>query len=793
LIQFTQDLRRLLEKATEYWVSDYQTTPVYIIAQASCETNPRYTTVKSWSTPNDDNPFSAPFLSYTGAVMDNIILNIERGHWQSTVPGTGECVQISGLGVGNQTQTFNPTAATDDAYITPDLAFISTTSTFLRMGVDGAGDANHTGVRFRNVTVANGAAVVSAFIRFVAAHNNPTTTCDLNIVGENNAAPAAFSTYADFIGRSQTSASVLWNNVSAWLAGAQYDTPDISPVIQEIVDLGGWASGNDLVVFVEDNGSDTGGFRQGASFDHTVYEEAELTIVTQTAQVGRTATCEKEVYVANKHNEAQLTHIYVDDGGVFGANLVASTAFNLFPAVAAINDAVYFGVDTTTADSGPFASLVFDIDTARTGTASWEYWNGAWVAFGANDIVDNTAPDGINGNAFELTGVNSVHWEQQSDWATTTVNAVTGYWVRCRVTAGAATATQQNRTVYSILWPYVDIDDGQVGGDIPALTEVQLEPKSKLTANNVTATGPDLYANKALMGLRSLSRGADFTPFINLQNEQNPDGITITMATSATEVTDATTATGLHTLYNPAGTNSMQEEIRVIFSRDAALQWYGTYRMFVRGKQDGGALDTLYVQVEHKVNTFVTLKWSPIRQFQSTTLDWQILDFGQWQLPGFSDINADEGVSGLELVINCQSTSGSPGDLIFYELILWPIDEWAVEALDVSLDGVQGWVGGDRGNQNVWRYLSVDSLGYPRRVLRAQNKVTDLDTRTVWRPVSNGPSILQANADQRLWFLTLRNDDTGSLNENQYISEPYVGSTILCNKSQRYLSMRGAR
>ena len=800
IIYNTQELRRLLEKAVNYWVTDWQGDPVWVEAQATCETNPRYATIHSWSTPDDDNPFSSPFLQPVGAIMDDWTLVLERGHWQSTIPGTGECVEISGLGVGSESQSFFPTANTDDAYVALNTAFISTLGTVCFMGEDGSSNTYFSGIRFRNVTVANGATIIKAILRFTSGQNQSGTVCNLELFGEGNAAPAAFSTFLNFLGRLRTAASVVWNSVPAWVQGAKYDSVDILPVIQEIVDLGGWASGNDLVIFIHENGSDDGAIRAFASFDNATYDEAELIIITQASQVGRTVTCDKEVFVANKHNKAQLTHIYVDDGGVWGANLVASTAFNLFPAVPFGNDAIYFGSDTTTTDSGPFCSLVFDIDDARTaGTTDWEYWDGgAWTSLRGGNITDNTSPDGLGDDAFEIAGVNSVHWIQPSDWATRDVSAdggpaVTGYWVRCRVVGAGNTATQQNRAVYSILWPYVNVVADEVTGDIPSIIEAQIEPKSKLTNQNVTASGPDLYSNKILAGLRSLSRGEDFSPYINLQDEQNPSGITITLVTSVTNVVDPTTATGRQTLYNPGGVLAQTEEIRVQFSRDAALQYYGTYRMMIRGRQSSGALDELYVQIEHKISSFTTIKWSPVRQFTSTTLDWQILDFGQWQLPGFTDVNTDEGVTGLELVINCESTALAPGNLIFYELILWPIDEWAIEALDISLDGVQGWIGGERSDQGVWRYLSVDSLGYPRRVLRTISKVSDVDVRGVWRPITNGPAILQANANQRLWFLSLRNDDTGSLNENQYPSEPYIGSTVLINQAQRYLSMRGAR
>jgi len=70
-------------------------------------------------------------------------------------------------------------------------------------------------------------------------------------------------------------------------------------------------------------------------------------------------TTEGAVYIANKRNEANLSDVYVDDGGAFGPNLMddADKAFDLLPAVPVANDALYLGIDTSLDDSGPFCSL----------------------------------------------------------------------------------------------------------------------------------------------------------------------------------------------------------------------------------------------------------------------------------------------------------------------------------------------------------------------------------------------------------------------------------------------------
>ncbi len=192
LILFTQELKRAFQKALSYWTADYQTVPVYLEAQAACETNARKAIIKSWSSPDEDNPFDQPFMNPDGSAMLNIILNIERGHWQSTPPATSECQEISSLGIGNESQSFSPTAGTDDAYVVLNIGLIRTGETVCYAGEDLSSNTLHSGIRFRNVTVANGATIVKATIRFTSAQSRAGAVWNFQLNNDNN---VPFSSY----------------------------------------------------------------------------------------------------------------------------------------------------------------------------------------------------------------------------------------------------------------------------------------------------------------------------------------------------------------------------------------------------------------------------------------------------------------------------------------------------------------------------------------------------------------------------------------------------------------------
>lgn len=118
-----------------------------------------------------------------------------------------------------------------------------------------------------------------------------------------------------------------------------------------------------------------------------------------------TSTGDK-LYIANKHNIAQLTHIFVADGSIYGTNIFPITAaFSMFPAVPAVGDIIYFGSESSVPNSGPFGGLRLYITNPLTSTHNftivWEYWNGAaWTTL---TVQNNT-------QSFTRIGYNSIHW-----------------------------------------------------------------------------------------------------------------------------------------------------------------------------------------------------------------------------------------------------------------------------------------------------------------------------------------------------------------------------------------------
>ena len=139
-----------------------------------------------------------------------------------------------------------------------------------------AGTLQVVGLRFENVTVPQGATVTAAYLQFTV---DETTDVDTSVTlqGEANDNPALFAeTAANISSRPRTSATVTWTP-PPWTkvddAGADQQSPDLTDIVQEIVDRPGWQSGNALAFILSGTGH-----RVARAFDGKAKEAALLHI-----------------------------------------------------------------------------------------------------------------------------------------------------------------------------------------------------------------------------------------------------------------------------------------------------------------------------------------------------------------------------------------------------------------------------------------------------------------------------------------------------------------------------------
>ena len=195
-------------------------------------------------TPCDDGDFSTINDAYTNACnctgelpVNNICIAINDGNDDVEEYGT------------NGTMYFNSS----------DLEFV----------YDGNSRGNQTvGLRFNNIPILQSAAIYEAYIQFTTDETNTEST-SLSIKGENADHSNVFDVANQNISsRQKTAAVVNWNPPSwsqAGQSGTAQRTPDISNIIQEIVNRPGYSAGNSISLIVSGNGKRTAESHNGSA------------------------------------------------------------------------------------------------------------------------------------------------------------------------------------------------------------------------------------------------------------------------------------------------------------------------------------------------------------------------------------------------------------------------------------------------------------------------------------------------------------------------------------------------
>lgn len=121
------------------------------------------------------------------------------------------------------------------------------------------------GLIFRDVQIPADATISNAYIQFTCDDDDTNSeTCSLTIKSEVVASPLDFNTQAGNVSsrleNDGSVASVSWsppNWTSEDEMGSAQRTPNLSTIIQEIVDLAGWSSGNNMVIIITGTGERT--------------------------------------------------------------------------------------------------------------------------------------------------------------------------------------------------------------------------------------------------------------------------------------------------------------------------------------------------------------------------------------------------------------------------------------------------------------------------------------------------------------------------------------------------------
>jgi hypothetical protein len=522
--------------------------------------------------------------------------------------------------------------------------------------------------------------------------------------------------------------------------------------------------------------------------------------------------------------EHGLTHVFVDDGGAVGANLLgAALPITLLPAVPVIGDAVYFGVESGGVPrDAPFNSIIFpELTTPGVGYSGvWEAWTGAaWVALtvgGVNrEMLDSSAgmTQGPNAQFSWFETSFKVDTGGAGFWTVVAFNGVTAWWLRFRVTAvpGPLTAPVVSRYPYTVSWNFVEIDAADdlapFDGDLPAFAALIHQNRSSGFGGE-----PQVATDRILIGARDEARNAgSFQSIINLWdvNQDAGDDCNFTNISFARTVgatfsivsdpedaavgqkirwTPATTTLindltlGTVTIGTPAGTPSEAEDYR------------GLFRVFVvmelsAGFTGGPEVTGFRVEAEIGDTNSNVVQISRTVHPGQAGFDPTPFDFGYFQIPP-ADLDPMDPLSEVRITIkgDCPSLAAT-GTVDLYALWLVPVDEGVWDFTDIK---VSSWTSN---HLITFRNHHISGISYPRNrlynAIRADGAFGDTNVLFTWQAIGGQPFTIRPRQVTRFYCFPMKDDATPPLpNKTTNIAQLHRGKL---RRNARYLSMRGDR
>ena len=152
------------------------------------------------------------------------------------------------------------------------------------------------GLRFQNIMIPQGATILSAYLELEAYETSTDAITSVVIRAEasDNASEFLYETY-NITARPTTTASVPWSDIPAWTVDEKYQTPDLSALVQEVVNRSGWSQYNSMVFVIEG----IEGVRIAKSYDFINDSIPKETSPTRPLLHIEYATCSESTTLAN--------------------------------------------------------------------------------------------------------------------------------------------------------------------------------------------------------------------------------------------------------------------------------------------------------------------------------------------------------------------------------------------------------------------------------------------------------------------------------------------------------------
>jgi hypothetical protein len=346
-----------------------QTSSLYF-AQGESSTTIYYV-INGDTTVEDDETFRVQLHNPQNAILDSKFEAIGTIINDDSAEG-GECTETE------QTINRQVSSDNDDAEERVSNGHMYRNSSDLEMTQES--HRQIIGIRFRDISIPKDAIITNAYIQFATDETDSEST-NLTIHGEDSDNALTFSEADyDISSRPQTSSSISWSP-PAWNSvgeqGSKQRTGDLSSVVQEIVNRGGWSKDNSMAFIISGTGK-----RVADSYHGTApYLHIEYMGCPQENNSSSTAIC----YALTDNSDRLYKVTMSPNGDPLPTPTIVniSTTFNGEGSAYRASDNKFYAFKANSDDHGPSDLYTIDVDTGAT-----------------QKIVDDIIPGAVDGAEF---------------------------------------------------------------------------------------------------------------------------------------------------------------------------------------------------------------------------------------------------------------------------------------------------------------------------------------------------------------------------------------------------------
>lgn len=264
----------------------------------------------------------------------------------------------------------------------------------------GSSSEQAAGVRFSDVAIPSKARITNAYIEFSAASSN-ADVATYTVSAENTGNASEFTTAANNIrGRTKTTNQINWSNVEAWTEGEAYNSPDLTTIVQELVDHADWCGGNAMAFILE--GSATGR-RVARAYDGAPGSAPRLVVEYDSLTVPDAGGCinaERSYQVSSESDDSEQSNL--NGGSNVGGNTLNLRSDRRLVGVR------FNGLSIPQGSTVTSAYLKFKSEDDDSGSST--------ISIAAEDVDDASTFNGGNNDLVSRTKTTaSVTWNPE-DW-----------------------------------------------------------------------------------------------------------------------------------------------------------------------------------------------------------------------------------------------------------------------------------------------------------------------------------------------------------------------------------------